>query len=175
MNEFEANIHWLRQRQEFPFPDYETNPLHCMLIETYWLNLFKSAAGGNENAEWEALQRTDCDPGGPVFSAINYRINKFIRIHIHKQEANEIHYKEGGDYYPFHPDIYRYDQFYWENTARRPIPDDFDPLGLFISADLSEESEAAARHFITFFLREGVGEEELDQEQTRYLEKIGVW
>jgi len=167
MKESEQNLRYLKQLVLFPFREYRTDELQYMNLELYWLYLFKDVIGGNANGAWRAWHPPDEErEGNPIFSAINLELKRGVRVIQHARGEDQVHYSQGGNYFPFQP--------YLNHTTAEALEPELEILELCFLADVSEESERRSREIWKRFCVDLVSEPVMEELIRHYEDEVNM-
>jgi hypothetical protein len=164
-DENELNLTYLKSHPLFPFSGYHEDAVQYMCLELYWVYLFKSIVRGNRDAAWVASYPPDKErEGNPIFSAHNKGLRRAVRVIHAESQASDVHYSEGGSYYPFQPFM-----------SRSAGLDDSTLMSeLCLVADLSDESEQRSRALFSAFCVELKTDEEMERMIREYEDSVGM-
>lgn len=168
-NEFETNLSHIKSQGTYPFLHYKVDNEEYMYAELYWLNLFKAVVGDNENKAWIAWLPPDTvKEGNPLFSVINYKTRRALRIiHIFSQmEEAEIAQNIRR------PPAIFYSECKEDEWGNDPWPHTGHIFELAICSDISEESEKIARKFVHLFCVKNAPMNDVEREIKEYEEEF---
>jgi hypothetical protein len=167
VDQHEQNLSQVKNHELFPFSGFLTDPLQYMYLELYWLSLFKVIVGGNADASWRAWLPPDPErKGNPIFSAINEKLGRGVRVIHNQREPSEAHFAASGRYYPFQPFVAR--------TPADPRAPEVFVDELCFMADPSEEAERLARRFLHGFCVQVTAVDDLEEMIRRYEDEVAM-
>src|SRR5262249_39729536 len=130
----------LKAHSAFPFARFREDEAEYMMLELYWLEVFKTALGDVAD-DYEAwLSPASMHDGNPIFSALRADLERGVVIKAKWMEEGKRHYRDAGTSFPFQPYIADYAINVATRTPRAPA--------LVFLADLSAEAEALAVDFL---------------------------
>lgn len=153
----------IKSHPDFPFADFESNPLSFLMLELYWAQLFAELMKDNAG-DWKSLRKAEMD-GNPIFSTTSLALKRQLTV-IHKINTNNK---------PAYPAFVGEGTYYglqaWLNNGY--TADGETPLNeLVLYADLSAETEKEAIKFIRSHCLELVDGETMQQNINDYEDRI---
>ncbi|GEM_PF-6029886 len=143
------NLEQLRKHPSFPFIHFEENDLEFLLLEMFWIELFRSCFNNPEElAHWKSLYPAERD-ASPVLVMANDITNRAIHVQLRVNEDNSPIYTaqasaEANCFLPF--DLWLDELF--ESTGEKRYS------GLVISTDMSAQALSFAEKAMTRFCRD---------------------
>jgi len=155
----------IKAHPNFPFDDFESNPLSFLMLELYWSQLFFEIIRENRR-DWASLIKADMD-GNPIFCATSLSLKRQLTV-VHKVNKN-------------HKRVYPTvigERAYYELQAWLNAGHSLDgeiPLNeLVLYADLSPAAEREASNLIRLHCIELANETKLEKAIKEYEERVGM-
>lgn len=161
-----ATLEQIKAHPAFPFVRFREDEPQYMMVELYWLELWKTVLGP-VSAEYVAwLEPDGAQEGNPIFSALHEPPSRGVVIKSKWMEEGQSHWRGGGRYFPFQPYVARYPV-----GTEGPEPS---VMTLVMLADVSAEAEQHVSEFLRAFCVERVSWEELEAKCAAYESAVGM-
>lgn len=161
-----SKLEQLKAHQAFPFARFREDEVEYMMLELYWVEVFKTALGPAADA-YLAWQAPDVEQlGNPIFSALSGNFDRGVIIKAKWMAEGQRPYREGGTYFPFQPYLGVYSAHPREPEPRVPA--------LVFLADLTPEAEALATDFLRAFCVDRLAPQEMEARCAAYEIAVGM-
>jgi hypothetical protein len=168
------NLEQLRKHSAFPFVNFEKSDLEFLLLEMFWIELFRSCFSDQKRIDqWHPLYPAERD-ASPILAMANDTLNRAVRVHLRINEDNSPLYSTPatvvGDngFLPF--DLWLDDIF--ESSGQRSYS------GLVLSTEMSAQALIFTEKAMTLFCHDLVPEEKIQEIIDKYyaiLEERGYY